>query len=106
MLTREAAAGRSPESAALAAAYAQEAAAKIVRETHQFHGAIGLTLEYPLHYWTYRLRMLQGELGGPGEQAFEASHLVWKEDEPIPDRFHGQTVREAGPDRELADAAR
>lgn len=110
LLTREAAAGGSPESAALAAAYAQEAAAKVVRETHQFHGAIGLTLEYPLHYWTYRLRMLQGELGGPGEQAFEASTLLWRQDEAIADRFHGQTVREPDgadkPEREFADVAR
>ena len=54
--------------------------------------------------------MLQGELSGPGEQAFEASNLLWKQDKAIPDRFHGQTVREPGgaarPEQELADVAR
>lgn len=97
MLLHEAAANRSPESAALAAAYAQDAASKVIRETHQFHGAIGLTLEHPLHYFTYRLRVLQGELGGSNAQALEAARLLWKADQPIADRFHGQTARsEAG----------
>ena len=63
--------------AALAATYAQDAAVRVVYETHQFHGAIGLTLEYPLHYWTNRLRRLQGELGGASQQGSRAAQALW-----------------------------
>lgn len=45
-----------------AALVAHEAVKRILYETNQFHGAIGLTLEYPLHLWSYRLRVLQFEL--------------------------------------------
>jgi hypothetical protein len=90
LLVRQAAAMRLREGAALAAAYAQDAAAKIIRETHQFHGAIGLTLEYPLHYYTYRLRALIGELGGATAQAVAASTLLWRPDEAISDHFHAR----------------
>lgn len=92
LLVREAALSGSGESAALAALYAQKAAAKLVHETHQFHGAIGLTLEHPLHYWTYRLRVLQGELGGPGSQALAAGAALWPKRREIRDRFHGQEI--------------
>jgi hypothetical protein len=50
---------------------------RLVTETHQFHGAIGLTLEYPLHFWTYRLKALQGELGGPTAQALAAADQMF-----------------------------
>jgi hypothetical protein len=40
--------------AALAAAYAQQAVSAITYNLHQFSGAMGLTLEYPLHLFTYR----------------------------------------------------
>lgn len=52
------------EHAALAALYAQDQMRQVINDLHQFTGAIGLTLEYPLHLWTYRLKALQGELGG------------------------------------------
>ena len=41
---------------------AHDMAKRVIYETTQFHGALGLTLEYPLHLWTYRLRLLQTEL--------------------------------------------
>jgi hypothetical protein len=85
MLVRDAALSASPQSAALAASFAQDAAARLVYDVHQFHGAIGLTLEYPLHLWTYRLRLLQGELGGPAEQGREAAMLAWPITEEIGD---------------------
>lgn len=47
-----------------AALVAHEAIKRILFETNQFHGATGLTLEYPLHLWSYRLRILQFELAG------------------------------------------
>ncbi len=67
----------SMKQASLACLYAQQAARKIIYDCHQFSGAMGLTLEYPLHLWTYRLKYLQGEAGGRGEQARELADQVW-----------------------------
>ncbi|MGL5839307.1 MAG: acyl-CoA dehydrogenase family protein [Sphingorhabdus sp.] len=53
-----------PASAAMAAAQAITAARLISQETHQLHGAIGFTREYPLHLWTMRLEFLQREMAG------------------------------------------
>jgi hypothetical protein len=85
LLVREAACSADPTAAALACAHAQEAAARLIYDTHQFHGAMGLTLEYPLHYWTYRLRALQGELDGASASAGIAADLLWREGEPVGD---------------------
>jgi alkylation response protein AidB-like acyl-CoA dehydrogenase len=49
-----------------AALIAHDAVKRILYESNQFHGAIGLTLEYPLHLWSYRLRVLQFELAASG----------------------------------------
>jgi hypothetical protein len=76
MLTRKAALSGSLLDCAMAASYAQEASMQVVYNTHQFHGAMGLTLEYPLHYWTQRLRALQGEAGGPSAIAQGAAGLL------------------------------
>jgi alkylation response protein AidB-like acyl-CoA dehydrogenase len=67
--TRRAAVTGSPRDALLALTLAQDAASNLHHECAQFHGAMGLTLEAPLHHFTYRLRALQGELGGISEQA-------------------------------------
>jgi alkylation response protein AidB-like acyl-CoA dehydrogenase len=66
-----------PADAALAAGYAQEAARRVAYDFHQFHGAMGLTLEHPLHLWTYRLRALLGELGGAAARFEAAAAAVW-----------------------------
>jgi len=58
-----------PADAALAALHAQESATRIVYDVHQMLGAMGMTLEHPLHLWTYRLKALLSELGGRGGQA-------------------------------------
>ena len=76
-LARKAAAGGQAADAAMAAAYAQEAAARVHYDTHQFHGAMGITHECHLHLWTYRLKALQGELGGPAAQAQAAADALW-----------------------------
>ncbi len=55
--------------AALAALHAQESATRIVYDVHQMFAAMGMTLEHPLHLWTYRLKALFSELGGRGGQA-------------------------------------
>lgn len=67
--------------AALAAGYAQAHVAQFTYDLHQFSGAMGLTLEYPLHFWSYRLRALAGELGGASCQARALAAAVWGEAE-------------------------
>jgi len=63
--------------AAIAALHAQESARACVYDFHQFLGAMGMTLEHPLHLWTYRLKALIGELGGRGGQALAAADAIW-----------------------------
>ncbi len=63
--------------AALALLHAQEAARAVTYDLHQFLGAMGMTLEHPLHLWTYRLKALIGELGGRAEQAAAAAGAIW-----------------------------
>lgn len=63
--------------AAMAALYAQDAAKRVVYDYHQFLGAMGMTLEHPLHLWTYRLRLLTAELGGRGANALAAADALW-----------------------------
>ncbi|MFA7586784.1 MAG: acyl-CoA dehydrogenase family protein [Novosphingobium sp.] len=63
--------------AALAALHAQETAQKVCYDYHQFLGAMGMTLEHPLHLWTYRLKALTADLGGRGEQALAAAEAIW-----------------------------
>lgn len=63
--------------AAIAAVYAQDGIPKFANDLHQFCGAMGLTLEFPLHHFTYRLRALLGELGGSGAQALAVAEAVY-----------------------------
>ena len=76
-LAMKAAASLDAGDAALAAYAAQDAANRIVYDLHQFLGAMGVTLEHPLHLWTYRLKALIGELGGRGAQAVAAAGSIW-----------------------------
>lgn len=55
--------------AALAAMHAQDSATQVAYDLHQFMGAMGMTLEFPLHLWTYRLKALLSELNGRSGQA-------------------------------------
>ena len=66
-----------PGDAALAALHAQETARAVVYDFHQFLGGMGMTLEHPLHLWTYRLKLLIGELGGRGASALAAADALW-----------------------------
>ncbi|MFA5941591.1 MAG: acyl-CoA dehydrogenase family protein [Sinimarinibacterium sp.] len=68
-LALKAAATADDGDAALAALHAQESATRIVYDLHQMLGAMGMTLEHPLHLWTYRLKALLSELGGRGGQS-------------------------------------
>lgn len=65
------------DDAAIAAGFVQARIPQFTFDLHQFSGAMGLTLEYPLHYWTYRLRALAGELGGSTGQARAAALAAW-----------------------------
>lgn len=68
-LALKAAATGSEGDAALAAFHAQESATRITYDLHQMLGAMGVTLEHPLHLWTYRLKVLLSDLGGRSAQA-------------------------------------
>jgi len=63
--------------AALAALHAQESATRIVYDLHQMLGAMGMTLEHPLHLWTYRIKALLSELGGRGGQALAVAEYCF-----------------------------
>jgi alkylation response protein AidB-like acyl-CoA dehydrogenase len=76
-LAMKAAASESAADAAMALNYAQEAAKRVVYDYHQFLGGMGMTLEHPLHLWTYRLRLLTSELGGRGTNALAAASALW-----------------------------
>lgn len=69
LLALKAASTASEADAAMAAFHAQESATRITYELHQMFGAMGMTLEHPLHLWTYRLKLLLSDLGGRGAQA-------------------------------------
>jgi hypothetical protein len=77
LLTYRAALSQEGAEAALALGFGQEVAARVSYDSHQFHGALGQSLEYPLHYWTDRMRALQGELGGYPAQ-YRAVGENWK----------------------------
>jgi hypothetical protein len=77
-LAMKAAATLEAGDAALAALHAQETARAVVYDFHQFLGAMGMTLEHPLHLWTYRLKLLASELGGRGANALAAAEALWE----------------------------
>ena len=63
--------------AAMALGYAQGMSTKVVYDLHQFMGAMGLTLEHPLHRWTYRARLLRSDLGGSEHNLAALADLAW-----------------------------
>ncbi len=60
--------------------HAQESATRVVYDLHQFMGAMGMTLEFPLHLWTYRLKALLSELNGRGGQAQAVAEHCFADD--------------------------
>jgi hypothetical protein len=76
-LTFKAADGDDPIEIALALGYAKDAARQVAYDCHQFHGAMGLTLEHPLHLWTYRLRALLGECDFAAAHFDAAACATW-----------------------------
>jgi alkylation response protein AidB-like acyl-CoA dehydrogenase len=66
-----------PEQAAAAACFVQQAVPKLLFDLHQFHGGMGVTTEHLLHFWTMRLRALQGEAGGAHGAALAIADCRW-----------------------------
>lgn len=77
LLALRAAQSADPLHAAATVAYMQDASTEIVYDLHQFMGAMGLTLEHPLHRWTYRVKLLRSALGGAQENYRLASTRHW-----------------------------
>lgn len=78
-LTLQAAFSGSEADAAAAAGHAQQSAPTIIYDLHQFMGAMGLTLEHPLHRWTTRAKMLRADLGGAQAQFRALADAAWGE---------------------------
>ena len=78
LLALRAAHADEPGLAAIAALHVQATMRQVITDCHQFTGAMGLTLEFPLHLWTYRLKVLQGEAGGRAAQARRVSAHAWQ----------------------------
>lgn len=77
LLTLKAAQTADPVDAATALGYVQEASTAIVYDFHQFMGAMGLTLEHPLHRWTYRAKLLRSSLGGAQQNQALVAKRRW-----------------------------
>lgn len=76
-LALQAAHSGSDADAAAAAGHAQQCASTVIYDLHQFMGAMGLTLEHPLHRWTTRAKMLRADLGGAQAQFQALADATW-----------------------------
>ncbi|WP_048440252.1 acyl-CoA dehydrogenase family protein [Caenimonas sp. SL110] len=76
-LALQAAHSASHADAASALAHAQQCTSTVVYDLHQFMGAMGLTLEHPLHRWTTRVKMLRADLGGAHAQQLALAAATW-----------------------------
>jgi alkylation response protein AidB-like acyl-CoA dehydrogenase len=69
--------GALPADAAAAAVSACATAKRLVLDTHQLTGAMGLTREYDLFLWTLRAVALQQEAGGLSSHAAGLARTRW-----------------------------
>lgn len=60
-----------------AVGFAQQHIPKLTFDLHQFNGAMGVSFEHLLHFWTYRLKALQSEMGGANAAALETADRLW-----------------------------
>ncbi|HEX3367262.1 acyl-CoA dehydrogenase family protein [Phenylobacterium sp.] len=65
-----------------AASFAQQHIPKLTFDLHQFNGAMGVSNEHLLHFWTYRLKALQSEMGGANAAALDTADQLWGPAEP------------------------
>lgn len=77
MLTLHAAWSGDATGADMAATYAQDHVNTFAFDLHQFSGGMGVTAEYRLHFFTYRLRALQAECGGADGAAIALHDRLW-----------------------------
>lgn len=77
LLTMQAAWSGASIDAAMAAGHSQAIATRISYDLHQFMGAMGLTLEHPLHRWTYRTKLLRSDLGSAERQFQAVAGMAW-----------------------------
>lgn len=66
-----------PTDADIAACHAQSGIRDLLFDLHQFNGGMGVTTEYSLHFWTYRIRALQAEAGGLYASALDIAASRW-----------------------------
>jgi Acyl-CoA dehydrogenase, C-terminal domain len=92
-ITMRAAWTASPNDANLAACYAQQHSQKLVFDLHQFNGGMGVTNEHKLHFWTYRIRALQGEAGGQDGSAKAVARAAWIDLNPLPEDERLRAIR-------------
>ena len=71
-----AACGDSVEEIAAAKIRVGQAARTITSLSHQIHGAIGFTLEYPLHLWTHQLWAWREEYGNEADWACHLGSII------------------------------
>jgi alkylation response protein AidB-like acyl-CoA dehydrogenase len=76
-LAMRAAWSQDPRDADIAATHAVQGIQALLFDLHQFNGGMGVTLEYSLHFWTYRIRALQAETGGLTGMALEIAERRW-----------------------------
>ena len=76
-LTLRAAWSRSPVDADIAACHALLGIQALLFDLHQFNGGMGVTTEWALHFWTYRIRALQAEAGGLTDAALAIAGARW-----------------------------
>jgi alkylation response protein AidB-like acyl-CoA dehydrogenase len=81
-ITMKAAWSKSPLDADIAASYAQQHVNKLIFDLHQFNGAMGVTNEHKLHFWTYRFRALQSEAEGQNGSAKAIARASWIDSTP------------------------
>lgn len=92
-ITMKAAWSGSPVDANMACCYAQQHSQKLVFDLHQFNGGMGVTNEHKLHFWTYRIRALQGEAGGQKASAKAAASQCWIESPIAPQDERLRAIR-------------
>ena len=78
-----------PVHADIAACFAQSGINALLFDLHQFNGAMGVTTEHSLHFWTYRIRAMQSEAGGLNQAALGISAGRWGE--AADNSGHGET---------------
>lgn len=78
-LAMRAAWGGDPVDADIAVAHAIMGIQALLFDLHQFNGGMGVTTEYSLHFWTYRIRALQAEAGGLTAAALEIAERRWQQ---------------------------